>query len=187
MHNSGTNNACEMNIKEKIQELIFRQVRKRHPHGLRYQSYRSTKRVLILFESEMQEINVQTKALIKQLQQDGKEVTAWGFVPDKKAPVSAILRDYRVLAEQDYNRWGLPLEGTQRDLSREHFDLLIDLNMNNRLQLRYLNVLANADFRAGQLTDDQLCDFMIDVQGEDNPAYLFDQIIHYIKAVDTAE
>lgn len=176
-----------MSIKDKIKEMIFRRVRKRHPHAPRYQSYRSAKRVLILFESEQQEINVQTKALIKQLKEDGKEVTAWGFVPEKQAPTSAILRDYRVLAAQDYNRWGLPQEQTQTDLSREHFDLLIDLNMKEYRELRYLNMLANVDFRAGKLTDEGLCDFMIDVKDEDNPAFLFDQIVHYLKAVEVVE
>lgn len=177
-----------MNIKTKIQEFIFQQIQKRRSHNPRYQSYRSAKKVLLLFESDIQERNIQMKALVRQMQEDGKVVTAWGYVPEKKVAESAILRDYRVLAQQNFNFWGLPQQDTQNDLCREHFDLLIDLNMNDQLSMRYLNLFADADFRCGKRTDEpHLNDFMVDIKYEDNPAFLFDQIVHYLKAIEVAE
>lgn len=171
----------------KLKEFIYRQVQKRHPHAARYQSYRSAKRILLLFESEPIERNLQIKALIKQMQEDGKEVVAWGYV-NKKQPESAVLRDYRVLAQQDFNIWGLPKEYERQDLTREHYDMLIDLNVNNLLPLRYLNLYANVDFRAGRQTDEPyLNDFMIDIKAEKNPAFLFDQIIHYLKQIESKQ
>lgn len=193
-----------MDFRQIIFDYIFKRRPKRTPV---YHSYRSARRILILFESDLLERNVQLKALVKQLKADGKDVTAWGFVPGKKAATSAILRDYRVLAEQDFTFWGWPQEGTKADISREEFDLLIDLNVSQLRPLRYLSIYANADFRCGMQTEaPYLSDFMIDLSGVEapeaapevaenktaaevvestiNPAYLFDQILHYLKLVE---
>lgn len=172
---------------QQLKEFVFEQVRKRHPHTPRYQSYNSAKHILILFESEEFERNVQVKSLIKQLQADGKDVTAWGFINNPQVE-SSILRDYRILGTGDFNFWGLPLDFQRQDIAREHYDLLIDLNINDLLPLKYLSLYANVDFRAGKLTEEPYRnDFMVDIQRETNPAFLFDQIISYLQKVEVAK
>lgn len=195
-----------MQFREQIYHYLLR---KQHRTPI-YQSYNSAKRILLLFESDLLERNVQIKALVKQLKADGKEVSAWGFVPGKKAATSAILRDYRVLAEQDFTFWGWPNDAQKADIAREEFDILIDLNVSNLLPLRYLSMYANASFRCGMQTEEPYTsDFMIDLSHVDapeaapesadnktaaevvessiNPAYLFDQIVHYLKSVETRQ
>lgn len=194
-----------------FRQIIFDHILRKRPQRTPvYHSYRSARRILILFESDLLERNVQVKALVKQLKADGKDVTAWGYVPGKKAATSAILRDYRVLAEQDFTFWGWPQEGPKTDITREdeQFDLLIDLNVSQLLPLRYLSMYANADFRCGMQTEaPYLSDFMIDlshaadapeaapesadnktaaevVESSINPAYLFDQILYYLRSVE---
>lgn len=171
---------------EKLQEMIWRFVQKRKPRVATYHSYKTAHRILLLFESDRLERNIQIKTLIKELQADGKEVTAWGFVQEKKMAESAVLRDYRVLARQDFNKFFYPQDNEVQDLQREHFDLLIDLNVKNLLPLRYLNLLTNVDFRAGRQTEmPYLNDFMLAVGDDTDPAYLFDQLIHYLKNVES--
>lgn len=188
-----------------FREYIYRYQRKKRPRTAVYQSYASARRVLLLFESDMQERNVQIKALIKQLQADGKEVTAWGFQPEKKVASSAILRDYRVLAAKDFTFWGTPTEAQIADLTQQEFDLLIDLNVHQLLPLRYLSLYAQAQMRCGMQTPPPYAsDLMIDLSGlqappaeesteeekheqDINPAYLFDQIVHYLKNVEQAK
>lgn len=172
-------------IRNKIQQMIFRYLQKRRPRTPRYNSYRSAKSVLLLFESDIQERNVQIKTLIKQLQQDGKQVSAWGYV-NKKTAESAVLRDYRVTSQSDYNFFWLPTDSVKQDISRERYDILIDLNISNCMPLRYLSLYAEADFRAGKQTEEPyLNDFIIDIKNESNPAYLFDQIVYYLKNIET--
>src|ERR1035437_4943528 len=62
----------------------------------RFVSYDKAKTVLILFESDFSEKNLVIRKLISSLQQDGKKVSAWGFV-DKKEVTTAILPDFRIL------------------------------------------------------------------------------------------
>jgi len=102
--------------------------------------------------------------------------------------VSAILRDYRVLGTQDVNFLGKPKEHELKDLELEHFDLLISLNVNNIMPLRYLNLYANADFRVGMVTQEPYeSDFMVAVPDDQrNLVYLFDQIMIYLRKINAA-
>ncbi len=169
-----------------LRERAFRHAQRKQPAKQAFfPSYTRIKKVFILFESDLLERNSQVKQLIRELQADGKTVTAWGFV-DKKQISSAILRDYRILGSQDVNLLGQPKEHERNDLKHEHFDLLISLNINNIMPLRYLGLYADADFRAGMKTDEPYeNDFMVALpDDEKNIVYLFDQIMLYLRKIN---
>ena len=173
---------------DRLREYAFRRAQRKNPYGQAvFPSYANIKKVFILFESDVLERNSQIKQLVRELQADGKTVTAWGFV-DKKDVSSAILRDYRILGTRDVNLLGKPKDYELQDLSNEHFDLLISLNVNNIMPLRYLNLYANADFRVGMVTDEPYeNNFMVAVPDDQkNLVYLFDQIMIYIRKINAA-
>ena len=70
----------------------------------------------------------------------------------------------------------------------ERFDLVISLNLNNILPLRYLELYANASFRTGIVTDEPYeNDFMVAVPDEEtNIVYLYDQIMLYLRKINAA-
>lgn len=173
---------------ENMRERAFRRVqRKNPPSQVVFPSYADIKKVFILFESDMLERNSQIKQLVRELQADGKTVTAWGYV-DKKQVNSAILRDYRILGKQDVSMMGKPKDYELQDLRSEHFDLLISLNVNNIMPLRYLNLFADADFRVGMVTSEPYeNNFMVAVpDGQKNLVYLFDQLMLYLRKINAA-
>lgn len=173
---------------ERLRERAFRHAQKKNgPHQAFFPNYKNIRKVFILFESDLLERNSQVKQLVKELQADGKTVTAWGFV-DKKQITSAILRDYRVLGTQDINFLGKPKEHELKDLGMEHFDLLINLDVNRIMPIRYLSLYANADFRVGMVTDEPYeNDFMVAVPEEErNLVYLFDQLMLYLRKINAA-
>ena len=173
---------------KKLSEYIFNyHRRKRQPSNKIFPAWDKTVSILLLFESDLTEKNLQIKQLIKELQQQGKEVTAWGYVDMKKAQ-SGILRDYRILAHEDTNFLDKPKEQHLKDLMRMHFDVLIDLSQRDILPLKYLMLYADADFKAGRQTNaPYLADFMVSTNGNDNPAYLFDQITYYLKNIQSSD
>lgn len=173
---------------ERLRERAFRHAQKKNgPHQAFFPNYKNIRKVFILFESDLLERNSQVKQLVKELQADGKTVTAWGFV-DKKQITSAILRDYRVLGTQDIDFLGKPKEHELKDLGMEHFDLLINLDVNRIMPIRYLSLYANADFRVGMVTDEPYeNDFMVAVPEEErNLVYLFDQLMLYLRKINAA-
>ena len=171
-----------MNLSEKIFNYYLRKNKKQ---SCAFPHWEDVRTVLLLFESDLTEKNLQIKQLVKELQQEGKEVTAWGFV-DAKNALSAILRDYRILARRDTNLFHKPKEAHLRDLSHIHFDVVIDLSMHDILPLRYLMLLSRAGFKAGRQTQEPyLADFMVAVDEAADPAFLYDQILHYIKNIQS--
>ena len=173
---------------ERLRERAFRYAQKKNPkQEAVFPSYAGVKKVMILFESDVLERNTQIKQLVRELQADGKTVTAWGFV-NKKQVTSAILRDYRVLGLQDVNVLGKPKDHELQDLRSEHFDLVISLNVNNLMPLRYLNLYANADFRVGMVSDEPYeNNFMVAVPDDKRDlVYLFDQIMLYLRKINAA-
>jgi len=174
---------------EHLRERVFRYHQKKQgPVSAIFPSYKQVKKVLILFESDILERNSQLKQLVRELQADGKQITAWGFV-DKKQITSSILRDYRVLGRQDVNFFGKPKDYEIQDLRNEHFDLLISLNVNNLMPLRYLNLFADADFRVGQVNEEPFeSNFMVALpEGQKNQVYLFDQLMIYLRKINAPQ
>lgn len=182
-----------------IREYIFQhRAGKQAVHGSRFPAYGNVQKVLLLFDSDFQERNLPIKQMIRQLQSDGKDVTAWGYVDKKKVPISAVLRDYRILAGKDISWWThCPKDYEIRDLQREHFDVVINLCLGTALPMRYINLYADTDYRIGLRTrdeygkDTQVADMMIDVainedEGRD-AVYLFDQILHYMRLIATKD
>lgn len=173
-----------MNIKESI----FNYTRKKQPQREKiFRNYADIRRVLIIFESDWLERHLQVKQLIKELQADGKEVSAWGFI-DKKDRTTPILRDFRVVGTRETNVVGQLKKDVLTDFTREHYDVLIDLSVNNMLTLRYMALFADADFKVGKAVTSEpyLHDMMIALPDEQrDAAYLFDQIKHYLQSIQT--
>ncbi|MEI7503670.1 MAG: hypothetical protein WCJ61_10340 [Paludibacter sp.] len=163
----------------------------------RFVSYDKAKSVLILFESDYNEKNPFIRRIIQSLQQDGKKVSAWGFI-DKKEITSAILPDFRILHHQQTDFFHKPDPAFFRELENLQFDLLIDLSLQLQLPLEYLAMYANAYCKTGlKKTDLPIYDFMLDMESlksateeDENPIdeiYLYNQIIFYLKSIQTTD
>jgi hypothetical protein len=164
----------------------------------RFVNYGKAKTVLILFESDFNEKNPIIRRLISSLQQDCKKVSAWGFI-DKKEVTTAILPDFRILHHKQVDFFQKPEFSYINELENLQFDLLIDLTVHPILPLQYIAMYANAYCKAGTRKNElPIYDFMLDVenvevstQGEEtaeNPideTYLFNQIIFYLKSIQT--
>lgn len=179
-----------MAMQLKIKEKVFNYYQKKQPTRTKhFRNYNDIRRILILFESDWLERHLQVKQLIREMQGDGKEVVAWGYVNkvDRQTP---ILRDFRVFGKKEINWFERPKTDVLTDFMREEFDVLIDLTIHPVLPLRYMALYAKADCKLGKAQPDlakYLHDFMINLpEGQEDAAYLFDQIKHYLTTIQTA-
>lgn len=164
----------------------------------RFVSYDKAKTVLILFESDYNEKNPIIRRLISSLQQDCKKVSAWGFI-DKKEVTTAILPDFRILHHKQTDFFQKPEISYINELENLEFDLLIDLTVHAVLPLQYIAMYANASCKTGTRKNDlPVYDFMLDIENMElstesdesveNPideTYIFNQIIFYLKSIQT--
>ena len=68
-------------------------------------------------------------------------------------------------------------------LQRRQYDLLINLTQTPSLPMEYMTMYARADFKTGMQRDNGLLDFMIQTEPQDNPLFLFEQIIYFLKHI----
>lgn len=166
----------------------------------RFVNYNNAKTVLLLFESDFSEKNPEIRKIIYKLQQDGKKVSAWGFI-DKKTVMTSILPDFRILNYKETNLFHVPENSFLSELEEQKFDLLIDLTLKPFLPLQYVALYANASCKTGtRNTELKLYDFVLDIEKlmnhkndtdanefQPDEAYLFQQIIFYLKSIQTKD
>lgn len=186
---------------KKIASYIFRKRAEKQlketARSVSYVSYDKAKTILLLFESDFSEKNLPIRKIIAGLQQDGKKVTAWGFI-DKKEISTSILPDYRVLHHQQTDFFHQPIASYINEIQQNEFDLLIDLTLKPIIPLQYLTLYAHATCKVGvRKMDLSLYDFMLDFDNLTSPTdslenqidetYLFEQIIFYLKSIQTKD
>ena len=167
------------------------------PRDRRFVNYDKAKTILILFESDFSEKNPEIRSIITLLQQDGKKVIAWGYL-DKKEITTAILPEFRILHHKQTDFFRKPVASYIEELNKYQFDLLIDLTLQPVIPLLYLSLFANAACKTGsQHTESPIYDFMVNVDNKKTVSestesnvdalYLFNQIIFYLKSIQTKD
>lgn len=173
-----------MNLKEYIYTVKKRSYNASQRAS--YPSYDKVERILLLYPSDWTERNSAIRAMIKQLQEENKKVVAWGYCP-KKELLSPILPDSRMLGLVSSGWLGTLKQDVLQDLDGMSFDLLIDLTVSPVLPLQYVALYAKADFKIGCREQDGVYNMVIPVTDDATPEYLFEQVMHYLKLIKSAD
>ena len=169
----------------------------------RFLTYDKAKTVLILFESEFSEKNPAIRKIIGSLQDDGKKVSAWGYI-DKKQIDTAIFPDFRILNNEQTDFFRKPVISYINELENHDYDLLIDLTLKPIIPLQYIAIYTKAIFKIGiHKSNLNIYDFVLDVESMMIPpekteneepveilvdeTYLYDQIIFYLKSIQSKD
>ncbi len=169
----------------------------------RFITYDRAKTVLLLFESDVIEKNPAIRKIISSLQDDGKKVSAWGYI-DKKQIHTAIFPDFRILNNDQTDFFRKPVVSYLNELENHEYDLLIDLTLKPLIPMQYIAMYSKAIFKTGiHKSDLNIYDFVMDVESlmtpvektENNePAeilvdetYVYDQIIFYLKSIQSKD
>lgn len=168
---------------ENLKNRIFEhRLKKQPPRNIRFPHYEDVKDILLIYESDIMEKNTAIKEIARKLQDEGKNVTTWGYV-DRKDVSSPQLPNSRMTGKSDLSLTGALDKKLAEDLRSAHYDLLIDLTQHPCLPLHYAAMLANCTFKAGRHIVDGLHDLMIDTEPDDNPNVLYKNIMHFITTI----
>jgi hypothetical protein len=85
----------------------------------------------------------------------------------------------------DLNWYYKPVSAGVRDFIQEPFDLLINLCDEDLLPLNFVLLQSHARLIAGEYTDKQWHDLMIETEKNAPKAYLLEQIERYLKMIKT--
>ena len=173
----------------KIKQYIFDYLRKKQAEReVRFPHLDKPLKVFLLYESDVLERNDAIKTIRQDLLRRQMDVTMWGFV-EKKEISTLILPQSRILGLGDYNLFGKLREDVVTDLQAEHYDLLIDLTTRPLLPLRYVAMLADADFKVGLNLGEGIHDMLISLpdldteQAKPEASWLFNEIMKYLTTI----
>ncbi|MBN1143846.1 MAG: hypothetical protein JXA72_05460 [Bacteroidales bacterium] len=108
--------------------------------------------------------------LVKDLSHDKRKVTVLGYVDSKKLIDNYLYRKgFDFFSKNELNWYSKPVSSTTDEFIKEPFDLLINLSLEDHYPIQYITALSPAAFKAGKFSpDDQILDFMIDIEKEKN-------------------
>ena len=173
----------------KLKQYIFDYLLKRQePRDPRFPHLDRPLKIMLIYESDYLERNDAIKTIRQDLLKRQMDVTMWGYV-EKKEITTLILPQSRILGLADYNLLGKPRDYVLEDLTKEHYDLLLDLTTRPLLPLRYIAMYTHADFKVGLNLGEGIHDMLISLpdldteQAKPEASWLFDQIMRFLTTI----
>jgi len=168
-------------LKKEIQKLIRKTSERPH----QYRSMDDIKNVLFLCDSKDWTI---IRSCIEKLKAMNKTVNTAIYAVNKK-DVPTWYSNYLLLrADRDVNIWGYPDSTIQKQFYHLPADLLIDFTSKNSTYMYYMCLKHPSTFKAGiKHSDESVYDFSIipPTDENNNIPYLFDQLVTYLKTINS--
>lgn len=150
--------------------------------------YASAGTIALLFGYDREEDARAAGALIKQLQEDGKSVSALGFVNAGNVPEEITPPEHaRLCCRKDFSWLLKPKRDFLEKFTRREFDILIDLSSQHAYPMKFMAARSGAMFKTGAAHPDtnDAYDLIMQVEEDCPAAELARHIIHYLKIIKT--
>lgn len=163
-----------------IKRILFNQKRNSH-----YIDFKSVKSILILFEADSEDQNLFIKNCIATLSEQGKKVSAWGYLNQKEIS-SPVFPYYRLFANKELSFLGIPNPALAKELQANEYDLVMQLTTKDILPLDYLLAVAISPLKISKKKSYKgISDLMIDITETSDTEFLFEQILFYLNKIKT--
>ena len=148
-------------------------------------NFKDAQSIGIIFHCENSHMFETVHNFVKQCTDQGKEVFAIGYVPEKKVPDNYLLRkSLRFFSLEDLNWYKKPTPSFVGDFINTQFDLLIDLSMSSSFPVEYIRALSKAGFKTGKQSEESdHLDMAIVVKENLDIDYLVQHIVHYLNII----
>lgn len=177
-------------IRNQIANYLFNRELRNHVRNPRTISFDSAKSIGILYEGTENEDYELVKSYVKELRDQKKEVLALGFVDQKELPnmrFSKLGLDF--FTRKNLN-WHLkPVHPMVTKFINGDFDILIFLNIEKSLPLKYVAAATKAKFKIGKYDrkNSKYCDFMIKTEEQVQLKQFIELVNQYLKIFSNAQ
>ncbi len=130
----------------------------------------------LLFTIEDRRKHDYVKQLIHKLEQEGKKVEAFAFLPPKKENYEFM---FDFFSHQDISFWGAVKSAQALRFAETPFDYLLCLDEKPQDHIRYILARSRARCRAGAYGHDLEPFFELMINGVKSPVVLIDQLYQY--------
>jgi hypothetical protein len=168
-------------------------------HIPKFLNYSDIHSILLLFEADDAEKNLQVKKIVQMLKADGKKVTAIGCPRNKKLKTDfPIFENLTIVDKSQTDFFEKPRHSVFKSIDANKFDAMLDLSLNENIPLQYIALYSNVLLKIGvRKTSFPLYDFILDIDSivanlktDHLPIdllYIFNQIIFYLKNIQSCD
>jgi hypothetical protein len=149
-------------------------------------NFKTAKSVVLLFDAEIANAFPVIKEFQAFLKEEGIHCVVFGYINQKEIPQEMLFwKNVHVITRKDLNWYMQPVGETVELFYREDPDILIDFTNNQRLEIQFLVQLSSARFKIGSYTEKKNdYDLMINLSGQNDMAFLSQQIRHYVSILN---
>jgi len=181
---------CGMGLIDKFKELYGQKQLKalsRKHAGAISRNYYDMHHIGIIYDAGDEESFKLVKSFVCKIKADNKEVMSLGYVNRNQLDDYHLQpKDFHFFCRKDLNWYQYPTEPGVKEFCETRFDVLIDLNMEPCLPMRFVLNESKAEFRVGRFTEKNIefYDMLIDISSEPSLTALFEQSMHYLKMIN---
>ncbi len=163
-------------INREIRASLRKSTSKQH-HSLPFDR---VKTILVIYEAKDE---AEIKPILSRLKKEKKTIKTCVYV--NKEPIEDPEKiDVLIRKKEDVSFWGIPSREKCQQLNALQANLLINLAGEENDILRYLSLNHPCTFKAGINYDDRNdFDLALSAAGDKDLAFLFDQILFYLRAI----
>lgn len=175
------------NIRDKIGRMVLKRNHKTNKRKAEFHNFDSAKHINILFDSRSEQKFRTIKAFIKELEDNGKYVSALGFVENEEQIGSFLYKkEVNFFSPKEINWYGKPDSDHIRAFTIAKPDILINFCPDNQPPVQFITAASKADFIISGVKDDPYADFIIDISRKKNLDYFIEQLKHYLHIIKRA-
>jgi len=169
--------------KKNLSQEHHKLIRQRKPHNLD-----SARTIALLYYLPDEDTYKKVEEFIRLFTEKGIKVRVVSYTDQKITPhyfIPKLMQD--ILTIKDINWQFTPVKPFVKDFLEEEFDILINLSLTEQFPLLYLSAKARASLKIGKFDEEQqeYYDLMIEIPSDSDLSYFTEQVLFYLKKINT--
>ncbi|HLP72940.1 MAG TPA: hypothetical protein VK155_08570 [Bacteroidales bacterium] len=173
-------------LRLKIGQILLRKKLEKTIRKARYSDFSQVKKIGIIWDASRVQEFIHLTRFFQKMTENGIEVNVISYFNGKSLPDQyTAIRYLACIKREELTFFYLPMTNDAEQFIKNRFDILIDLNFNELLPLKYLSGLSAASFKVGLSGNDRegkVYDLMIDLKIPETGEFL-DQTLHYLQMI----
>ncbi len=167
--------------------LVRRRLRKTY-RNKKFNNLRNAHKIGIVWDGSNLESFRDLTAFFQLMTGKGIQVDILCYYPGTVLPDEyTALRHLSCFKRSDLSFFYLPKSEEISDFISTPYEILIDINFNNRFPLYYITALSKAEFKIGKggSIKQEALDMSIELDDKNNISFYLEQVQHYLEMINT--
>lgn len=174
------------NLRSKISGFLLQKEILKQQRKSEVVTFEQARNIGILYDATAESDYELIKNYVRDMRGLSKEVIALGYYDQKELPNTRFMKLGLDFFTQKALNWKMkPVNPIVTNFINKEFDILICLNLDRCIPLRYVSSLTRARFKIGRYDQSSapIFDFMIKADGAITLKQMIEQVNHYLKLI----